>query len=145
MSGITNKEELLRLMAPEVVPGEFVFCAVSERVLPRLKVKPKLIFREKEGVTIILTKKEAEKEKLPFDGIWSLITLSVHSGLSAVGFLANITPELAKKKISVNVVSAYFHDHLFVPINKTQEALTALKRLSKEAGFSYQTKEKQTL
>ena len=44
-----------------------------------------------------------------------MITVMVHSALDAVGFLATITTRLAAAGIGVNLVSAFFHDHLFVP------------------------------
>ena len=59
-----------------------------------------------------------------------MITLTIHSDLSAVGFLARITDKLAKAGISVNVCSGYYHDHLFVPIEKANNAIDILKRLS---------------
>ncbi|GAB6059235.1 hypothetical protein JCM31598_23520 [Desulfonatronum parangueonense] len=48
-------------------------------------------------------------------GIKHCITLEVRSSLSAVGFLALITTRLARAGISVNPLSAFHHDHLFVP------------------------------
>jgi hypothetical protein len=60
-----------------------------------------------------------------------LITLNVHSDLSAIGFLARITGALAESGISVNAVSAYYHDHLFVPINAAKRAIIILNGLSK--------------
>jgi hypothetical protein len=58
------------------------------------------------------------------------ITLSVHSDLEAVGFLSRILPPLADAGLSVNVISAFFHDHLFVPFNKGKNALEILDTLS---------------
>jgi hypothetical protein len=51
----------------------------------------------------------------------------VHSALTAVGFLAAITTRLAEAGISVNAVSAYYHDHLFVPWERREEAMEVLK------------------
>lgn len=55
-----------------------------------------------------------------------MITLTVHSSLEAVGFLAVITRHLAQHSISVNAVSAYHHDHLFVPVHRADEAMRLL-------------------
>ncbi|EKD51400.1 MAG: hypothetical protein ACD_62C00265G0006 [uncultured bacterium] len=59
-----------------------------------------------------------------------MITLTVHSGLDAVGFLARISTALAEAGISLNAVSAFYHDHLFVPVDRAGEAMVALERLS---------------
>lgn len=79
-----------------------------------------------------MEKEVADENRLPYDSVWSLITLNVNSDLAAVGFLAAITPALAQAGISVNVVSAYYHDHLFVPEGKAKEALKILQKLSNQ-------------
>lgn len=114
-------------MQPKLISGKFTFCTVKE-IPPH--IKPKLLFQEEESVTLILEKEVADKNKLSYDSVWSLITLNVNSDLAAVGFLAAITPELAKARISVNVISAYYHDHLFVPEGKAEEALRILMNIS---------------
>ena len=48
------------------------------------------------------------------------------------GFLAKITEKLAGAKISVNAVSAYYHDHLFVSKEKAGLAMKKLKELQKD-------------
>lgn len=130
MKPITNLSQLLRSMHPELIPGKYVFCTISKGKLSSLKIKPKLIFHEEEGVTVIVEKEVADKNKLSYGKVWSLITLNVHSDLSAVGFLAAITKELAEAGISVNAVSAYYHDHLFVPEEKKEGAMRVLQNLS---------------
>jgi hypothetical protein len=62
-----------------------------------------------------------------------MITLEIHSSLEAVGFLAAITRRLAEAGMGVNPVSAFFHDHLFVPADRAREAVTILKQLAGEA------------
>ena len=44
-----------------------------------------------------------------------MITLDVHSSLESVGFLAAVSARLAAAGIPCNAVSAFHHDHLFVP------------------------------
>ena len=123
---------LLKSMKPELVKEKFVFCTVSEQSFSKLNVKPLLIFKEEEGITIVLKKESADANSLPYSSVWALITLTVSSDLTAVGFLAAITNSLAESGISVNVVSAYYHDHLFVPIEKAEKAMQVLKVLSNQ-------------
>lgn len=59
-----------------------------------------------------------------------LITLTVHSALDAVGFLAAVTARLAETGISVNAVSAFHHDHLFVPADRAEDAMAVLREIS---------------
>jgi hypothetical protein len=61
-----------------------------------------------------------------------MVTLNVHSALEAVGFLARITARLAGLGMGVNPVSAFFHDHLFVPEARAAEALEALRAMARE-------------
>jgi hypothetical protein len=89
-----------------------------------------MIFREIEETTLILEQADADTLGLAYDGLWSMITLQVHSSLEAVGFIAAISAKLAEAGISTNVVSAYYHDHLFVPHIKEDEVLAILQRIS---------------
>ncbi len=131
MAGINNLAQLLKKMKPSLQKGEYVFCTLSEKEFIVKKIKKYVMkFEEKEGVTLILEKNIAVKNKLAFSGSWSWIILTVHSDLAAVGFLAAITKELAASGISVNAVSAYYHDHLFVPIEKAGVAMQVLRKFS---------------
>jgi len=89
-----------------------------------------MIFKEKEGATLIIKKEQADEYGLKYEGLWDMIILNVNLDLEAVGFLAKITEALAKEGISVNAVSAYYHDHLFVPKDKSKNALEILQKLS---------------
>lgn len=130
MSGIKNLNTLLHSMKPKHIKGSFVFCVVSNDLL--LKLKPVMFFNEEEGITVIIEQKVADKHDLKYEAVWAMITLTVHSDLNAVGFLATITKKLAENDISVNAVSAYYHDHLFVPMEMKDEALKILLTLSKD-------------
>ena len=117
-------------MNPELDNDSYVFLSVSEKEFKNLKINPLLIYKEKEGITLILDKESADKNNLSYNGVWSLITLKVNSDLNAVGFLAAISKKLAEAGISINAVSAYYHDYLFVHYKKSKEALRLLKELS---------------
>ncbi len=121
---------LLASMQPELHGNQFVFCTVSEAHLEKLALKPLGLFREKEGVTLIITKEEALDSQLEYADLWALITCNIHSDLNAVGFLAAMSTALADCGIAVNAISAYYHDHLFVPASKAQQAMTLLKQLT---------------
>ena len=131
MSGETSLSTLLRLMEPVRHSDEYVFCSADEKSLNLESVNPICLFREPEGLTLILTQAEADQCNLPYTLKFCMITLSIHSSLEAVGFLAAITDKLAKRGISVNPVSAYYHDHLFIPLEKADEAMSLLHEFSK--------------
>ena len=84
MSGITDIETLLTSMKPKHIAGEFIFCSLSENEMSTLSFVPLFIFREAEGVTMITTKEYADKNDIHYEHVWSLITLTVHSSLTAV-------------------------------------------------------------
>lgn len=129
MTGESNLESLLKNMKPKAVLGEYVFCSIQESQLEDLE-DPLMVFRESEGPTVIVTKAVAERNDFPFDSTWGLVSLSIHSNLEAVGFLAAITNHLAESGISVNVVSAFYHDHLFIPYQRVDEVVSLLTALS---------------
>ncbi len=130
MNAIRDLPALLENLEPRHIPGEFVFCSIDSQELQAFGDTPLLVFRESEGVTIVVLKDIALQHSLTFDNIWGLLTLSVHSDLEAVGLLAIVTKILAESGISVNVVSAYYHDHLFVPYSLVFEALKILEEVS---------------
>lgn len=133
--GETDLSVLLRSMQPVHNPGEYVFCTVAPAQMTATQTTDlQLIgtFEEAEGRTLILRREVADRSQLPYDAVFAWITLSVHSSLSAVGFLAAITQVLAAHGISVNPVSAYYHDHLFVPIDRTAEVMALLQSLSQD-------------
>jgi len=132
MTGETDLKELVRSMKPKIRQIELVFCTISWEELPEIPLDPLLFFKELEGVTMVMPKREADSLELLYDNTWSWIELTVHSSLNAIGFLSIISTALADEGISVNVVSAYHHDHLFVPDDKAKQAVKVLRKLSKD-------------
>ena len=128
-AGQRNLTKLLQGMEPRVHPGTFVYCFFPDFQLP-LTLESIGTFREVEGLTAIVPLQQAKALGLPFQFESAMVTLTVHSALEAVGFMARISTALAAKGIPCNVISAFHHDHLFVPIDKVDEALQALQALS---------------
>ena len=131
MTAETDLQTLIASMKPALHAQPYVFCSIDQTVFAGLPFIPLGTFHEREGVTIIATRKLASDSGLEFDMTWACITLEVHSSLSAVGFLALIATRLASAGISVNPVSAFHHDHLFVPWEMRERALAELIELSR--------------
>ena len=131
MTGETNLAVLLRSMEPCLAEQPFVFCSVDVPAYERLNVIPTGMFREQEGLTLILEQRQADQAQLPYTDLWACITLTIHSALTAVGFIAAISNKLAAAGLSVNPVSAYYHDHLFVPWAERQRALQLLREFNR--------------
>ncbi len=129
-NNVINLEALLKNINPVLNKGEFVFCSINDLALINLD-DIQMMFREKEGCTIILTKDIAESLNLSYDYIAAWITLSVNSSLSATGFTATFSKALSENGISCNVVAAYYHDHIFVTKKDGLKAIQILKKLSK--------------
>ncbi|WP_285162979.1 ACT domain-containing protein [Shewanella goraebulensis] len=130
MTGITDLNQLLANMSPELHTGEFVFCHVKGRIAEYAHLDPLCLFQEQEGLTLVLSSEAAIQAYLPFEGRFKQITLTVHSSLEAVGLTAAIAQKLTDYGISANVIAAYYHDHIFVPADKAALAMTALKEFS---------------
>ena len=130
MTGETDLAKLIKGMKPERQPGEYVFCLVNT-LEQAVELNPTCTFQESEGVTVILPKRVADDNVLFYSVVCAWITLTVHSSLEAVGLTAAVSKALTDANISCNVVAAYHHDHLFVPIKSADQAMNVLLDLTK--------------
>jgi hypothetical protein len=128
-SGETSLQKLLQTLKPRHNPGQYVFCTVSDPASVGTE-HIVMLFKEDEGVTVIVKKDLADQLHLRYDYVASWITLTVHSSLAAVGLTAAFSQALSTKGISCNVVAAFHHDHLFVDQKDTEAAMDVLARLS---------------
>ena len=130
MSGETDLSELLKIMKPELNAGEYVYCLADSKEQV-VTLDPLCYFLEKEGVTMILPKEKADAMSIPYATTCAWITLTVHSSLEAVGLTAAVSKALTEANISCNIVAAFYHDHIFVPIADAPRAMDALFALTK--------------
>ena len=135
MSGETDLDVLLASMTARLVDGVFVFATLTDSSLP-IGLKPRMIFQEEEGTTLILLQSEAEAYGIDFEFPCRMITLNVHSALEAVGFIARIATELAAKGMGVNPVAGFYHDHLFIPLGREQDALEVISDIAKKSALN---------
>lgn len=133
---IIDLEKLLENLHPVLDPEEYVFCTVTGELKNYLSFNPLATFIEEEGLTLILTKSQAQSLGACTRSTFKRISLSVYSSLEAVGLTAIVAGALAKEGISANVMAAYYHDHVFVPADKAEEAMQILSRLNPESHLS---------
>lgn len=82
---------------------------------------------------MIISLDAAKAHQLPYEFPCRMITLDVHSALEAVGFIAKIATALAKHDIGVNLVAGFYHDHLFVPADRADDAILILSDMASAA------------
>lgn len=129
MSGETNLARLLQSMTPHLNPGQYVFCCVAADH-DCSALRPLASVQEAEGLTLVLPRESADAHVLSYDYVAAWITLQVHSSLAAVGLTASFSAALAQAGISCNVVAGFHHDHLFVPSERAERALSTLRALA---------------
>lgn len=122
---------MIAQMAPRLTPGRFVFVTGAPEALSASALAT---YREDEGMSLILPLEVAATAGLDTTLPMRCITLQVHSALDGVGLTAAVADALAGAAIPCNVVAAYHHDHIFVPEDRTDDAMACLTALSEAAG-----------
>lgn len=125
---ITDLKAMLVGMDPRLSDRVWAFQPVSDpRFIPETAFA---MIREAEGVCCVLPAEAASGDAPRF----AKITLQVHSDLEGVGLTAAVSNALANAGIACNAIAGLYHDHLFVPWDRRDEALKLLERLSLDAG-----------
>ena len=132
MTGETDLNTLLRSLKADLIDGIFVFATVPTGQIPP-DLAPRMMFQEAEGTTLVLLKDAAQAADLPYEFPSRMITLNIHSSLDAVGFMARIATALGNEGMGVNPFAGFYHDHLFVPNGREQDALRILSQIAKDA------------
>ena len=131
---INNLNELLRTMTPHLNEGIYLFATVEpDTAIPLSEIISSI--QEQEGLSIVVSEQTAQKDQLnaQFRAAW--ITLTVHSDLAAVGLTAAFAAALGQAQISCNVVAGNYHDHIFVPYEQADLAMSVLRKLQQDAAI----------
>ncbi len=126
--GETDLRRLLGGLAPELAAQPRAIRSQAADV--SVPADAIMSFREHEGITTIMVVDESAVDASADEPLWAQITLRIHSSLEAVGMMAAIAAALAARDIPCNAVSAYYHDHLFVPWPRRDDTLAALRELT---------------
>ena len=113
---------------PDLAGDQYVF-AQGGAGEPPPGVAPFAVIREDEGLTLILTRDDADRAGLAYGYVAARITLRVNSALADVGLTAAFSRVLADAGISCNVIAGLAHDHLFVPWDQGTRTLALLRGL----------------
>ncbi len=121
---------LLSSLAPLLGDDEYVFVSIpGARYGEHASLSPVACVAEEEGLSLIIPQSNADRAGLSYESRFRRISLTVHSSLTACGLSAALSAALAERGISANFVAGTFHDHLFVPSERADEALSLLRAL----------------
>ncbi len=124
---MTNQFKELKNLNPVLLEDEYVFCTFLSSIYgDHSKLNPIASFNEKEGLTLVVKKEIAKFNNLEFKGTFKCISLNLISSLTSVGLTALISKALADNEISANIYAGYYHDHIFVPLEKANDAFKLL-------------------
>jgi len=129
---ISGRDEMIRGMNPQVVPGVFVFATIAHHQSLPDGVNVYSTVWESEGLSVVIAREDAGRLDLvdPVELGW--ITLTVNSSLEGVGLTAAVSAVLAEHEIACNVIAGHHHDHLLVPVERVDEAARLLTELASQ-------------
>ncbi len=130
---VSDRTAMVAQMSPRLDDQSYCFVLITPDIAPTALGAAIGTFREDEGVTAIVPEPVA-RELGDESTAFARITLQVHSALEGVGLTAAVSGALADAGIACNVVAAFHHDHLFVPLERAEEAIAVLRVLSQDAG-----------
>lgn len=131
--GLKDVKTLLRSMQPALLEGSWAYATVPKGKPMPPGLTPLATYQEPEGTSLLLSEADLARSGLPHAFFCRGISLNVNSSLYAIGFLAAISEVLARAAMSINIVSAYHRDYLFVPTGRAEEALQLLKKLASDS------------
>ena len=121
---------MIATMTPSRQEGTWHYCRTDDvSVAAAVLSVAFAVIKEERGFTLILREETASEFSFKTAMPMGLITLEVFSALDGFGLTAAFAPALAEAHIACNVIAAHDHDHLFVPIDRVEDAMAILLRI----------------
>ncbi len=131
---VHKAQDMISGMTPVAISGEFVFVSTKDPALvASLSSEAISIFREDEGVSLLVPVELAKLAEQNVEQPMRCITLNVFSSLEGVGLTAAVSKALADQAIPCNMIAAFNHDHVFVPSKLCGQAMSVLQSLQKQS------------
>ncbi|MCL2757906.1 MAG: ACT domain-containing protein [Alphaproteobacteria bacterium] len=113
-------------LSPILHEEAFAFVAADSDMAAQFLPDAICVFKEAEGITLVISESVAKKHGLAYEFRAAWITLSAETSLNALGITSTFSKVLADNGISCNVFAPIHHDHIFVPFEKGAEAVQLL-------------------
>ena len=127
MTGSSDVAAMLRTLEVVARPDEYVYATLPVGH-PAVSFAAATI-TEREGLTAVLRRSDADQYEVKYEYVAAWLTLSVHSALESVGLTSALSQALSQAGISANVLAGYFHDHILVPACESERAIAVLHEL----------------
>ncbi|EIZ77305.1 hypothetical protein WSK_4145 [Novosphingobium sp. Rr 2-17] len=131
---VRERQAMLAGMKPVLKEGVFFFCTTNDAIVAAALLQCSLaIFREDEGIALVLAEDDARQHGFDLSMPMCRIVLEVFSALDGVGLTAGVATALADDGIPCNMIAAYHHDNVFVPKPMGHRAVSILKDVQRGA------------
>lgn len=131
---IRDAAAMIAGMAPALDPETYAFVTAPDPALAaRAAPLARATFAEDEGLSLILPLAAAQSMGFADLIPMARITLTVPSALDGTGLTAAVAGALAAAAIPCNMVAAFHHDHVFVPVECAATALAVLRARAETA------------
>lgn len=129
--GETDLAAMLKTITVTVRPDTYVVVSLPlGQQAPRVGEDIAAVIMEDEGATVVTTLKQATHSGWDHHFVASWLTIQIHSSLEAVGLTAAFSRQLGRAAIPCNVIAGFYHDHILVPVDKTDAAVEVIESLS---------------
>jgi len=135
-------DAVLAALQPISNDTEYVFVTSPQ---PLTQVIPTAMIREgTEGLetfSYVLDVETARAAGISGEFRCRRIDPGIDTNLAGVGIMAQLAGALAREDIPMNPIAGYFRDHLFVPVERTNDALEALRGVARRARLTLEVLE----
>ena len=124
--GETDLEAMLASLDVVRRPGTFTYVEVASAAIAAAEHAHAVVV-EDDSTTLVLTVDDARRAGLPGELEMAWLTLTVESSLEAVGLTAAFARMLGDVGVPCNVLAGFRHDHVLVPVDRVDDAMSALR------------------